>query len=172
MAEWNSTFADAINPAAEQLGSLDTTTVPTLARATQEWNRLGPYVSIHIRAAGMSGTVGDWSDDGLAYFRLAESLLTAGMVLSMKGTVIRLGKTPEDATGAAAVYWQRGLDMLDRDELRRLARGLVAFTGAYLAADGRIGSDWTRNRDPDYSTVPEDDRAYAREPASRSDDQL
>lgn len=173
MAEWNTSFANAINPAASQLGTLSTTTVPTLADATLEWERLGRYVSTQVRAAGMSGTVTDWSGDGLAYLQLAEAFLTAGMVLSMKGTVIKMGRTPDDATGAAGVYWMRGMDMLDPAELRRLARGLVANTGAWLAADDRMGSDWTRNKDGDWDSTPgTGDRAYAREPAMREDADL
>jgi len=62
---------------------------------------------------------------------------------------------------------EQGSAMLERETLRREARGLVAYTGAYAAADSRIGSDWTRNADPDFTNTPGDDRGYARGPHRR-----
>ena len=172
MANWNTTITLALVPGQPQIGTPGTTTSPTLIQATQEWERLGPIVSIHARAAGLSGTVADWSDDGLTYFRQAEAYLAASRVLELKGTALKLGADPDDFGPASAVLWARGMAMLSREELGKLGRGLVSFTGAYLAADPRIASDWTLNKDPNISDSPTDDRAYARAARNREDEDL
>ena len=172
MANWNATVTNALIPAAEQVGAPDTTTTPTLTRITSEWNALGPIVSIMARSAGLSGTVADWTDDGLAYFQRAEALLTSARALELKGSVIAIGTSGTDNPSEAARLRAEGEAMLEAATLRSRARGLVTFTGAYLAADPRTASDWTRNKDPGFDSTPgTGDRDYAREPHSKARDQ-
>lgn len=157
---YNASIADAL-AMAPQLGTLSTTTRPTLAQGTVIWSGAVSEIQSILLRVGLSTTVTS-SSVAEGWLKHVETLLTSGLVLVSKGST---GKDAE-ATGPDLVKQARALlaQLVDDWSLRMalLGGGASASTGT---ASPFLSSQWIREKDPEFNeTAGTGDIPYAHYP--------
>ena len=143
---------------APQLGTLSSSSTPTSTQATVIWSRAYDQVRAALLANGLSASVTASSvADG--WVQRAEMLLTSGAVLMAKGSI---GINAESTAPELLKMGQEMLDSLPSVRIMLLDNGATADSGS---KDSRMGSHWTRAKDPDWDPDPGgDDVPYAAVP--------
>ena len=143
---YNADIATATSMA-PQLGTLSSTSTPTSTQATVIWTAAYDQVRAALLATGI-GTSLTGSSIAEGWAQRAEMLLTSGAVLMAKGSI------GINAESTAPNLIEMGESMLARLPLVRimlLDNGATADKGS---SDSRIGSHWTRAKDPDWDPAP------------------
>jgi len=132
---------------APQLGTLSSSTTPTSTQATVIWTAAYDQVRAALLANGISTTVTS-STVAEAWVQRAEMFLTSGQVLLAKGSIGR------DAESTAPALIQIGDVMLE--SLPDVRQMLIDNGGSEDkgTADSRMGSHWTRAKDPEWDSTP------------------
>lgn len=132
---------------APQLGTLSSSTTPTSTQATVIWTAAYDQVRAALLANGISTTVTS-STVAEAWVQRAEMFLTSGQVLLAKGSIGR------DAESTAPALIKIGDVMLE--SLPDVRQMLIDNGGSEDkgTADSRMGSHWTRAKDPDWDSTP------------------
>ena len=143
---YNSDLATA-SSLAPQLGTLSSSTTPTSTQATVIWTAAYDQVRAALLANGISTTVTS-STVAEAWVQRAEMFLTSGQVLLAKGSIGR------DAESTAPALIQIGDVMLE--SLPDVRQMLIDNGGSEDkgTADSRMGSHWTRAKDPEWDSTP------------------
>ena len=162
---YNADIATATSMA-PQLGTLSTTTTPTLVQGNVIWGMQYNRVRLAFKRAGLSDTP---TAASLADVRAeeAEMFLTSGKILLAKGSI---GK---DAQSTALLLCKQGEEMLQQivdDQIMLLDNGATADTGT---ADPRIKSFWLEDKDPQFNeSAGIGDREYAQPPTFQDSSDL
>lgn len=162
---YNADIATATSMA-PQLGTLSSSTTPTLTQGNVIWAKAYNQVRLAFIAAGMGDTLAASSiAENVA--QTAEMFLASGNILLAKGSIGADGKATADELIA------RGEMLLEQLWSQR----------TYLIANGATGtttgpsiwskSNWTEDSDPDFDYTPgTGDRQYAVPPAFQDGDDL
>ena len=143
---------------APQLGTLSGSSTPNSTQAALIW--AGSYDQ--VRVALLANGIGDTftaSSIAEGWAQRAEMYLASGEVLMAKGSI------GVNAESTAPALIQMGQAMLD--SLPTIRQVLIDNGGSEVAgsADSRIGSHWTRAKDPEWDSTPGgDDVPYAAVP--------
>ena len=154
---YNSDLATATSMA-PQLGTLSDTSTPTSTQATAIW--AGSYDQ--VRVALLANGIGDTftaSSIAEGWAQRAEMYLASGEILMAKGSI---GVNAESTSQALIDMGQAMLNSLP--DIRQV---LIDNGGSEVAggADSRMGSHWTRAKDPEWDSTPGgDDVPYAAVP--------
>ena len=151
---------------APQLGTLSSSTTPTLPQGNVIWAQAYNQVRLAFIAAGMGDTL-TASSIAENVAQTAEMFLASGNILLAKGSIGADGKATADELIA------RGVMLLEQLWSQR----------TYLIANGATGtttgpsiwskSNWTEDSDPDFDYTPgTGDRQYAVPPAFQDGDDL
>ena len=134
---------------APQLGTLSSTTTPTSTQATTIWTRSFDRVRSALLAAGIAEAVTE-SSVAEGWVLRAEMLLTSGEVLLAKGSV---GVGAESTAPQLIKIAEEMLATLvdNRTRMMLIDNGGAAATGS---EDPRVGSHWTRAKDPEWDSDP------------------
>lgn len=145
---YNADLATATSMA-PQLGTLSSTTTPTSTQATVIWTRAFERVQSALLAEGISSSV-TASSVAAGWVQRAEMLLTSGEVLLAKGSV---GVGAESTAPQLIKLGEEMLGLLsdNRTRLMLIDNGGAAATGS---EDPRVGSHWTRAKDPEWDSDP------------------
>jgi len=151
---------------APQLGTLSSSTTPTLAQGNTIWGHAYNRVRLAFLEAGLSDTV-TASSRAEELAQQAELFLASGNILLAKGSIGADGKATADELIA------HGRDLLERLWDQRtylLANGASAsLAGPSIFAK----SNWTQDSDPDFDYTPgTGDRQYAIPPEFQDGDDL
>tara|TARA_R100001594_G_scaffold25875_3_gene50414 strand:+ start:925 stop:1419 length:495 start_codon:yes stop_codon:yes gene_type:complete len=155
---YNADIATATSMA-PQLGTLSSTTTPTVAQGNVIWAKAYNEVRVAFLSAGLADTFSS-SSIAEAWAQNAEMFLTSGTILLAKGSIGADGKATADELIRSAK------ELLDQVWEKRdflLAHGASAsLTGPSIFAK----SHWTQDSDPDFDYAPgTGDRPYACPPA-------
>ena len=151
---YNADIATATSMA-PQLGTLTSSTTPTSTQATVIWNRSFDQVRAALLAAGLSTTV-TASSVAEGWVQRAEMYLTSGHVLLAKGSI---GVNAESTAPALILMGDTMLESLPDIRQVLIDNGGSEDKGG---VDSRIGSHWTRAKDPDWDPAPgTGDQPYA-----------
>ncbi len=143
---YNADLATATSMA-PQLGTLSTSTTPTLAQANVVWARAYDQVRAALLANGISATVtGSSVADG--WVQRAEMYLASGQVLLAKGSI---GAGAESTAPALIKIGETMLGSLPDIRQMLIDNGGSEDKGS---ADSRMGSHWTRAKDPEWDSTP------------------
>lgn len=147
---YNSDLATATSMA-PQLGTLSSTTTPTSTQATVIWDRAYDSVRAALLQAGISATVTS-STVAEGWVQNAEMLLTSGYVLLAKETLHSQRSAPNWHASQQLIAKGQGL----LDSLPTVRQMLIDNGGAEDKGgeDSRVGSHWTRAKDPDWDATP------------------
>lgn len=150
---YNSDLATA-TVMAPQLGTLSTTTTPTLAQGNTIWGHAYSEVRVAFLRAGMADTF-TASSRAEELAQQAEILLTSGLLLLSKGSI---GPQSQSTADALVV---RGREVLATIwGLRDVLLGEGASASLQRTSDF-AKSSWTQDKDPDFDYTPgTGDRPY------------
>ena len=143
---YNADLATATSMA-PQLGTLTSSTTPTVTQANAIWALAYARVQAALLANGLSDSF-TASSVGESWAQMAEMFLASGSILLAKGSI----GVGAESTAPALV--QAGLDLLaNLPEIRQM---LIDNGGSEDkgTADSRIGSHWTRAKNPDWDSAP------------------
>lgn len=162
---YNADLATATSMA-PQLGTLSSSTTPTLTQANVIWTKVYTQVRLAFIAAGMADTFTAASiAENTA--QSAEMFLASGNILLAKGSIGADGKATADGLIA------RGNMLLEQlwDQ-----RTFLIANGASAATVGPsvwAKSNWTQDSDPEFDYTPgTGDRQYAVPPSFQDGDDL
>ena len=150
---YNADLATAISMAA-QLGTLSSSTTPTLTQGNVVWAQAYSEVRLALLAAGLSDTV-TASSRASELAQRAEMFLASGYILLAKGSI------GSQAQSTAQDLIVKGHEVLDtfwglRDVL--LSNGA---TGSLQRTSDFAKSSWTQDSDPEFDYTPgPGDRPY------------
>lgn len=143
---------------APQLGTLTASTTPTSTQAAVIWARAYDQVRAALLASGISDVV-TASTVAAGWVQRAEMYLTSGEVLMAKGSI---GVNAESTAPALIKMGETMLASLPDIRQMLIDNGGAEYIGG---ADSRMGSHWTRAKDPDWDSTPGgDDVPYAAVP--------
>ena len=143
---------------APQLGTLSGSSTPNSTQAALIWAGSYDQVRVALLANGIGDTI-TASSIAEGWAQRAEMYLASGEVLMAKGSI------GVNAESTAPALIQMGQAMLD--SLPTIRQVLIDNGGSEVAgsADSRIGSHWTRAKDPEWDSTPGgDDVPYAAVP--------
>ena len=136
---------------APQLGTLTSSTTPTLTQANTIWDRSFD----RVRAALLiNGVAAEFEEDSVAegWVRRLEMFLTSGDVLQAKETI---------GPQRTAESWHASQQLIKTantmlDELPAMRQVLIDNGGSEHngSADSRMGSHWIRAKNPDWDPTP------------------
>ena len=132
---------------APQLGTLTANTTPTIAQATVIWDRAHDLVRSALLSAGVS-TAFTSPSVAEGWAQRAEMYLASGEVLMAKGSI------GAGAESTAPALIKMGESMLST--LPDIRQTLIDNGGSEAkgGADSRMGSHWTRAKDPRWDPTP------------------
>lgn len=162
---YNADIATATSMA-PQLGTLSTSTTPTLAQGNTIWGLAYNQVRVAFLSAGMSDSF-TASSRAQELAETAEMFLASGNILLAKGSIGADGKATADELLARAMVL---LEQLWGQRTYLLANGASAsLAGPAIFAK----SNWTEDSDPDFDyTAGTGDRQYAIPPEFQDGDDL
>jgi hypothetical protein len=143
---------------APQLGTLTTSTTPTLAQANLIWAGAYDAVRIALLSNGISDSFTS-SSIGEGWAQRAEMYLASGEILMAKGSI------GVNAESTAPALLKMGEAMLQ--SIPDIRQVLIDNGGSEDAGgkDSRMGSHWLRAKDPEWDQTPGgDDVPYAAVP--------
>jgi len=153
---YNANITDALRPASTQLGTLDTTTQPTLSDATYHWGLATAETEAVLARAGLALT----QASGTTAHTLAKALeahITARACLLEKGSARGSMAAPiERLTARVDSLTARLIE--SAEELVQAGQAVALRTDA----DGTFGRAWSHiidNRDPEAGTIVYGDNA-------------
>ena len=132
---------------APQLGTLTSSTTPTVTQANVIWARVYDQVRAALLANGLSATV-TASSVAAGWAQRAEMYLASGEVLMAKGSI---GVNAESTAPALIKMGETMLGSLPDIRQMLLDNGGSEDVGT---ADSRMGSHWTRAKSPDWDATP------------------
>jgi hypothetical protein len=132
---------------APQLGTLSATTTPTLTQADVVWAGAFDQVRAALLANGISDTV-TAATVAYGWVQRAEMYLASGEVLLAKGSI---GAGAESTAPALIKMGETMLSSLPDIRQMIIDNGGSEHIGG---VDSRIGSHWTRAKDPDWNSTP------------------
>ena len=154
---YNADIATATSMA-PQLGTLSSSSTPTSTQATVIWTAAYNKVRAALLANGISATI-TGSSVAEAWAQRCEMMLTSGEVLLAKGSI---GVNAESTAPALIKMGDTMIESLPTIRIMLLDNGATADNGS---TDSRMGSHWTRAKDPDWDSTPGgDDVPYAAVP--------
>ena len=154
---YNADIATATSMA-PQLGTLSSSSTPTSTQATVIWARVYDQVRAALLANGI-GTSMTGSSIAESWAQRVEMMLTSGSVLMAKGSI---GINAESTAPTLLKMGQDALLSLPTIRIMLLDNGATADNGS---TDSRMGSHWTRAKDPDWDSTPGgDDTPFAAVP--------
>jgi hypothetical protein len=154
---YNADIATATSMA-PQLGTLTSSSTPTSTQATVIWTGAYDRVRAALLANGISATI-TGSTVAEAWAQRCEMMITSGEVLLAKGSI---GVNAESTAPALLALADSMIESLPTIRIMLLDNGATADKGS---TDSRIGSHWTRAKDPDWDPAPGgDDVPYAAVP--------
>ena len=154
---YNADIATATSMA-PQLGTLSSSSTPTSTQATVVWTGAYDKVRAALLANGISSSI-TASTVAEAWAQRCEMMLTSGEVLLAKGSI---GVNAESTGPALITMGDTMIDSLPTIRIMLLDNGATADKGS---AYSRMGSHWTRAKDPDWDPDPGgDDVPYAAVP--------
>ena len=154
---YNADIATATSMA-PQLGTLTSSSTPTSTQATVIWTGAYDRVRAALLANGISATI-TGSTVADAWAQRCEMMITSGEVLLAKGSI---GVNAESTAPALLALADSMIESLPTIRIMLLDNGATADKGS---TDSRIGSHWTRAKDPDWDPAPGGDSVpYAAAP--------
>lgn len=154
---YNADIATATSMA-PQLGTLSSTTTPTSTQAAVIWAKAYNQVRVALLTNGISDSI-TASSVAEAWAQKAEMMLTSGEVLMAKGSI---GRGAESTAPELIKLGEEMLQSIPSIRIMLLDNGGSADAGS---ADSRMGSHWTRAKDPDWDPAPgTGDAPYAATP--------
>ncbi|MAH51730.1 hypothetical protein CMI37_38290 [Candidatus Pacearchaeota archaeon] len=154
---YNADLATATSMA-PQLGTLTSSSTPTSTQATVIWTGAYDRVRAALLANGISSSI-TASTVADAWAQRCEMMITSGEVLLAKGSI---GVNAESTAPALLALADSMIESLPTIRIMLLDNGATADKGS---TDSRIGSHWTRAKDPDWDPAPGgDDVPYAAVP--------
>ena len=154
---YNADIATATSMA-PQLGTLSSSSTPTSTQATVIWTGAYDKVRAALLANGISSSI-TASTVAEAWAQRCEMMLTSGEVLLAKGSI---GVNAESTGPALVAMGDTMIESLPTIKIMLLDNGATADKGS---VDPRVGSHWTRAKDPDWDPAPGgDDVPYADTP--------
>ena len=154
---YNADIATATSMA-PQLGTLSSSSTPTSTQATVIWTGAYDKVRAGLLASGISATI-TGSTVAESWAQRCEMMLTSGEVLLAKGSI---GVNAESTAPALIALGDSMIESLPTIRTMLIDNGATADNGS---VDSRIGSHWTRAKDPDWDPEPGgDDVPYAATP--------
>ena len=162
---YNADIATATSMA-PQLGTLSSSTTPTLTQGNVAWNKAYNVVRLGFLKVGLSDSMtGSSRAEELA--QESEMFLASGYILLAKGSIGADGKATADE------LIRRGREILD--SLWDM-RAILLSNGASASLSGVsifAKSFWTEDKDPDFDYTPgTGDREYAMPPEFQDGDDL
>ena len=154
---YNADLASATSMA-PQLGTLSGSSTPTSTQAALIWAGSYDRVRVALLANGISDTF-TASSIAEGWAQRAEMYLASGEILMAKGSI---GVNAESTAPALIKMGQSMLDSIPEIRQVLIDNGGSEDIGG---ADSRMGSHWTRAKDPEWDSTPGgDDVPYAANP--------
>jgi len=143
---YNADLATATSMA-PQLGTLTSSTTPTVTQANVIWARAYDQVQAALLSNGLSSTV-TASSVAAGWAQRAEMFLASGQVLMAKGSI---GVNAESTAPALIKMGETMLGSLPDIRQMLIDNGGSEDKGG---ADSRMGSHWTRAKNPEWDATP------------------